>query len=501
MNKINEILNHVTMYRLVVYVLSGYAGLGVLLALFGKLAFSPTAMIVSLALLLVSAYVADRGYARIFAMPSNSESWLITALIIFLIVQPAHSIATGLYLVLAGATASISKFVLSWHGKHIFNPAAFAVALVSLTGLQATTWWIGSSVFWPVTLVLGLLVVHKIRRFPLALTFITVSIILQAVVLVIHHQPFGVGMKGALIASPLFFLATIMVTEPATMPPRRTQQIVFAVLAAVLYVMGWKLGPIYIYPEVALLIANMYAFAVSPKFRIRLRLKSVQRISDQVYHYAFQPDRSFTFLPGQYMEWTLAGVPYDSRGNRRTLTIASSPTENDVQIGLKYYQPASAYKATFTRLKLGDSIYASQLAGNFTLDEGSGKLVFIAGGIGITPFRSMIKYLHDKGMQRDIVLLYAVSKSEELAYHKEFLAAEQPVGLTYIPIVTKPGDTVPGVVRAKLNHQLIARLVPDYAERIFYVSGPDGMVDVTKDYLHTLHVPATHIKTDHFSGY
>jgi ferredoxin-NADP reductase len=202
------------------------------------------------------------------------------------------------------------------------------------------------------------------------------------------------------------------------------------------------------------------------------------------------------------MEWTLAGVPYDSRGNRRTLTIASSPTESDVQIGLKYYQPASAYKATFARLKLGDSIYASQLAGNFTLDEDNGKLVFIAGGIGITPFRSMIKYLHDKGMQRDIVLLYAVSKPEELAYHKEFLAAEQPIGLTYIPIVTKSGDNVPGVIKAKLNHQLIARLVPDYAERTFYVSGPDGMVDATKGYLlHTLHVPATHVKTDHFSGY
>jgi ferredoxin-NADP reductase len=93
------------------------------------------------------------------------------------------------------------------------------------------------------------------------------------------------------------------------------------------------------------------------------------------------PDRQFKFLPGQYMEWTLAGVPFDSRGNRRTLTIASSPTEREVHLGLKYYNPPSMYKYTFSKLKPGDWLYASQIAGNFTLNGNERKkLAFIAGG-------------------------------------------------------------------------------------------------------------------------
>ncbi len=501
MKKIDAFLNNVTMYRLVVYALGGYIGLALVYALLGKLAFSATAIVGSLALLLGSAYATDRGFARLYRVPANSESWLITALILLLILHPANSLASSLALVLAGAVSSASKYVLAWNGKHIFNPAALAAALLSLTALQSTTWWIGSSLFWPVTLIAGLAIVRKIRRFPLVVTFVGVSIAVQAVLFLVHSQPLSAGMKGALIASPLIFLATIMLTEPATMPPRRNQQMIFGALVAVLYVMAWQIGPLLIYPEVALLLGNLYAFAVSPKFRVRLQLVGAQRISDTVFNYVFQPDRHFAFLPGQYMEWTLAGVPYDSRGNRRTFTIASSPTEDTVQVGLKYYSPPSAYKRAFAGLKVGDSVYASQLAGNFTVPEGNQKLAFIAGGIGITPFRSMAVYLRDRGLRRDIVLLYVVSNPEDLAYLEEFRSAEA-VGLRVMPVVTSSDTELPpGAVRAKLTQGLIAQLLPDYADRTFYISGPNRMVNATTTYLHNLHIPSTRIKTDHFSGY
>lgn len=501
MEKIDSWLNNITMYRLVVYALGVLSGLGIIFSFLGHLSVSPTALVVSLCLLLASALAADRGFGRVLNIPSNSESWLITALILFLIIQPANSIGTGLALLLAGAISSLSKFLLAPNGKHLFNPAALAATFMSLWGFLPTTWWIGSSIFWPFSLVLGLAIVRKMRRVPLFVAFVGVSIVLQFVVFVLHHQPLITDMKHALIASPLIFLSTIMLTEPATMPPRRNLQIVFAALVAVLYVMAWKIGPLIIYPEVALLIGNMFAYFVSPKFRVRMQLKEIQRISDQVYNYVFQPDRRFNFLPGQYMEWTLADVPYDSRGNRRTFTIASSPTEEDVQLGLKYYEPASTYKAKFYDLKPGDFVYASQLAGNFTLEGNEKKkLVFIAGGIGITPFRSMVKYLSDKNRTCDIVLLYMASNPDEFAYVREFNEAAR-VGVRTIPIVTRPGTQMPGVINAKLGPELVTQVVPDYNERIFYISGPNVMVDATKAFLRDLGVPGKHVITDHFSGY
>jgi len=299
----------------------------------------------------------------------------------------------------------------------------------------------------------------------------------------------------------LIFLSTIMLTEPATMPPLRGQQVIFATLIAVLYVKAWKLGPLIIYPEVALLIGNVFAYLVSPKLRLRLRLKEIQKISERVYSYSFIPDQKFNFLPGQYMEWTLAGVPYDSRGNRRTFSIASSPTEPEMRLGLKYYQPASSYKVTFNKLQPGDTIFASQLAGNFTI-KGKPKrpLAFIAGGIGITPFRSMIKYLTDKGITCDVLLLYIVSDPSEFAFVNEFREAVK-VGVKTVPIVTKTGYSAPGVITTKVDADVLAHLVPDYRKRLFYVSGPNAMVDATKEHLGKLGVRRSRIRTDHFSGY
>jgi ferredoxin-NADP reductase/Na+-translocating ferredoxin:NAD+ oxidoreductase RnfD subunit len=501
MNFIDSLLNKITMYRFVVYSLAIMVGVGILFAFQHRLPFTPTALVISFALILGSAYVTDRGFSRLFRSPSNMESALITSLILLLIVQPAHSIETGLVLILGGAVSSASKYLIAVNGKHIFNPAAFAAATLSLTGLQAATWWIGSAIFWPYTAVLGLLIMRKIKRTPMVLAFGIVACALQCFIFLFHHELDGSLLRHMLFASPLIFLASVMLTEPATMPPRRSLRLVFAVLVAVLYVEAWKIGPFIIYPEVALLLGNIFAWLVSPKFRVRLELKEIHRVSDRVYDYVFKPDHRFSFLPGQYMEWTLAEVPYDSRGNRRTFTIASSPTEEEVHLGIKYYEPASMYKATLDKLEPGDVVYASQLAGNFTLKGNEKKkLVFIAGGIGITPFRSMIKYVTDMETPVDVTLIYAVNDPKEFAYVREIQAAAA-VGVRVVPVVTDLNYQRSGVITSKVTAELVKQEVPDYPERTFYVSGPNAMVDATTAHLHALGVFGTRIITDHFSGY
>lgn len=501
MNFYRKYLNQISMYRLVVYVLAILVSIAIIFSFFGRLSSSPTSLVLSLGAILIPSYVVDRAFGKFLSLPTNMESSLISALILFLIVQPASSVSAGMTLVLAGVVSSASKYIVARQKKHIFNPAAFAAALLSLTGIHAVTWWIGSSVLWPFALILGISVVYKIHKLPLFWTYIVVASTLQYLLFVHAHLPLITDMKHALLASPLIFMSTIMLTEPATMPPRQNLQMLFAGIVAILYVTSPRLGPLVIYPEVALLLGNVFAYVVSPKFSVRLELKEIQRVSNRVYNYIFTPDRKFNFLPGQYMEWTLANVPYDSRGNRRTFTIASSPTEIEVHLGVKFYEPASRYKATLHSLKIGDFIQASQLAGNFTIaGVENRKLAFIAGGVGITPFRSMVKFLSDSGLHYDITILYAVRDPKEFIY-ADILKAGAKVGIQTIPIITDNRRHMPGIVSAKVTADLIARLIPDHQERLFFVSGSNRMVDATTDNLTKLGIPKRHISTDRFSVY
>ena len=141
-------------------------------------------------------------------------------------------------------------------------------------------------------------------------------------------------------------------------------------------------------------------------------------------------------------------------------------------------------------LEIGDEITASQLAGDFTLPKNKNrKLAFLAGGIGITPFRSMIKYLLDKNEKRNIVLIYANKSAEDIAYNDIWSEAREKIGAKIacpVGFITK---------------EMIVREVPDFKERFFYISGPRAMVVVFEKTLKNLGVKRSQIKTDFFPGY
>ena len=240
-----------------------------------------------------------------------------------------------------------------------------------------------------------------------------------------------------------------------------------------------------------LIAGNLFDFGLNHKQSYTLRLKEKIKISDRVYDFIFEPNRALRFVPGQYMEWTLKHKRIDGRGNRRSFTIASSPTEPLVHLGVKFYEPSSSYKKALLALSPGDKIAASGLAGSFTLpSDVSKKLVFVAGGIGITPFRSMLKYMIDTNEVRDIVLFYGLSSAQEAAY-KDVLRAAQAHGVTVVPVV----------MPAVFDELKIKHYVPDYEHRLFYLSGPHGMVEAYKDLLHNMGIRSDSIVTDYFSGY
>ena len=190
----------------------------------------------------------------------------------------------------------------------------------------------------------------------------------------------------------------------------------------------------------------------------------------------------------------------DVRGNRRYFSIASSPKEENLSIAVRLYNPSSTFKKKLKNMKTGEEIYASELGGDFTLPKNkSKKIAFIAGGIGIVPFRSMIKHLEITGEKRNVVLFYSNKTIEDIAYVDDFERAKN-IGLKTIYAVNNAPDEFPGH-RGRIDVNLIKQKAPDFMERTFYISGPPGMVNTFKKTLKEIGVGKRNIRSDYFEGY
>jgi ferredoxin-NADP reductase len=249
-------------------------------------------------------------------------------------------------------------------------------------------------------------------------------------------------------------------------------------------------------------VGNIFSYAVSPKGRFMLTLLQKNMLGDGVYEFVFATDKRFGFKPGQYLEWTLEHKYPDNRGNRRYFTIASAPGEQTVNLGVKFYEPMSTYKRALMAMKEGDILSASHLAGDFTLPaDAKRKFVFIAGGIGVTPFRSMVGHMLDTNDTRPTTILYANKTAKEVAYKELFDQAQRQLGTKVVYALSDEPAPVPGHYQGKIDAVLIKKEIPDYAERTFYISGPHSMVESFQKTLGAMGVPRWHIKVDFFPGF
>ena len=181
-----------------------------------------------------------------------------------------------------------------------------------------------------------------------------------------------------------------------------------------------------------------------------------------------------SYRPGQYMEWTLGHSYPDNRGVRRYFTLASSPTKENYDWVLNFIPAPAVSRNNSLEMKDGDTIVASQLAGDFVLPKDKKKkLVFIAGGIGVTPFRSMIKYLVDIKEKRDIVLFYSNKTATDIVYEEVLSEASEELDIKTLYAITNPKSSG---YSGHVNSQMIISEVPDYKERYFYISGPHAMI-------------------------
>lgn len=505
--KIDNFLNKITMYRLALYYLVGLIIWAMGLSFFGVLPFDPFAILFSTLFIVTIGLITNRIFAWIYKVSTNAESVYITALILALIIQPIDSDSTIFFFTLSGSASIIgtaSKYILAIKKKHFFNPVAVAVALPALFLNVSSSWWVATPWMAPFIVAGGLLVVRKTQRFGLVISFLVFAL---ATILAPHIT------KGSnlfpiifnlLISTPLLFFSFIMLTEPLTTPPTKGLRIIYGALVGLLFSPAIRIGFLYSTPEITLVAGNIFSYLVSPKEKLLVKLKEKIQVANSTFSFIFELTKKISFKPGQYMEWTLGQKMPDNRGNRRYFTLASSPTENNLLIGVKFYPDSSTYKRQLLSMNAGDTIMAGSLSGDFTLPKDlSEKLVFIAGGIGITPFRSMIKYLIDTNNKRDIVLIYSNKTADDIAYSGIFDEAREKLGikiiytLTDINLASKDWKGNIGF----LDAGILTKEIPDYSQRTFYISGPRSMVNAFSDTLKILGVKKSKIKKDFFPGF
>lgn len=211
-----------------------------------------------------------------------------------------------------------------------------------------------------------------------------------------------------------------------------------------------------------------------------------------VESFIFEPTGPASWKAGQFFHYVLHHEPTDNRGSDRWFTIATAPSEKAVMITTRLAADnGSSFKKALVALNIGDAIEVSELEGDFTVDDLEKEYVFIAGGIGITPFRSILKDLEQKGKQISATLLYA-NRDQNIAYKDELEALAK----------NNPGLKINYVISPeRVDIAKIKSLVPDMQKPMFYVSGPEPMVESLGSALKEAGVPAERIKQDWFPGY
>lgn len=503
MKVIDSALDRVTMYQLVLYYLLILLGAAVGLSALGYLSFNPLAIVFSAGYLSLICWTTNLVFSRVYKAPSSTESSLITALILALIITPIYSESNIIFFTAAAGLAIASKYILAIGKKHLFNPAAVAVVLTSIGAGQSASWWVGNIKLLPFVLAGGILLVRKVKRSQMVWSFLATVMLATAFYNFIGARSVTVGLRQTVLHSALFFLAFVMLTEPQTSPTTKNKQRWYGILAGFLFPPQVHFFTIYSTPELALIISNAFSYIISPKIKLLPRLVKKITLAPGLFDFVFSSQRQLAFEPGQYMEWTLPHSGQDLRGNRRYFSLASSPTEDNIRLGVKFYENGSSFKKAMLAMNSGTPITAGQLGGDFILPKDlSKKLAFIAGGIGITPYRSMIKYLLDRSEARNITLLYSERTANLLAYTDIFETARQKLGIKVVYNLSDQAANLPKwATVGAINAENIKVQVPDYLERLFYISGPPGMVTAMKHTLKGLGVKAKNIKTDYFPGY
>jgi len=229
-----------------------------------------------------------------------------------------------------------------------------------------------------------------------------------------------------------------------------------------------------------------------------------EMVGGEIMLFNVEKPKEFKFMAGQFCFLVVPDIGFhDERGLRRAFSIASSPAEKDLLFVMKTSD--SALKRTMSEISPGTLITVESPVGNLTLpQETSTPLVFLAGGVGIAPFRSLIRYAVDTDTGYAITLFYSSQIPEETPFLEEL----QHIPEKYPRVAVTVTMTRVGEVQAnwsgptsRINPEMIKDGCRSWESAIYYIVGPPPMANGMKQMLQGMNIPPARIKMELFTGY
>ena len=236
----------------------------------------------------------------------------------------------------------------------------------------------------------------------------------------------------------------------------------------------------------------------------RTKLVKKEAAAEGTMLFQFEKPEGFTYKAGQFADYTLIDpTDTDAEGNTRGFTLSSAPCEPNLMCTTRMRD--TAFKRVLKDLPIGTEVELDAPYGSFTLHNKVDRpAVFLTGGIGITPVRSIIlQSVHDKTGHR-IIVFYSNKRPEDAAFLDELgRVADGEASITVVATMTEPEKSRHGWTgeTGYIDQAMLARHIEGLAAPIYYLCGPAGMVTAMRSLLNSAGVDDDDIRTEEFTGY
>jgi ferredoxin-NADP reductase len=236
----------------------------------------------------------------------------------------------------------------------------------------------------------------------------------------------------------------------------------------------------------------------------RMTLVDRQKIAADTMAFWFEPDDGyFEFRAGQHVDLVFAQPQQGCENdNFRTFSLASSPQEKkSIMIAMRMRK--TTFKTSLQAAALGTKFVVSRARGSFTLHKDAARpAVFLAGGIGIAPVRSILQLAAQQRLEHKLYLFYSNRATDDAAFMEELESlGTQNRNFIFVPTVTGHRTLAWPYERGYINHEMLKRYLVGLKGPVYYIAGPSGMVTAMTSLLNSAGVSEDDVKTEEFGDY